>query len=77
MTIHSIDSSKPRNKVLLEIELGKRVSGIYDLTNLSISVALGTDSLGIMDLNDYLIFFIQCIDARPCVFTKKNLNYSP
>ncbi|MCX6320656.1 MAG: hypothetical protein NTX93_02475 [Bacteroidia bacterium] len=55
LTLHSIESCKQRNKVTLEIEIGNESSDISDLTNLSISVASGTNSPEIMDLNDYLV----------------------
>ena len=54
IVLHSIDSCNRRSKVTLEIESGINSSGISDLTNLSISAALGMKGREIMDLNDYL-----------------------
>ncbi len=51
-----MDSYNRRSKVSLEFEVGSESSEISDLTNLSISVASGTTTTAIMDLNDYLIF---------------------
>jgi len=55
MILRSTDSCKRRSKVALEIESGINSSGISDLTNLSISAALGMKGQEITDLNDYLI----------------------
>jgi len=55
LTLHSIDSCKKRNKVTLEMELENESSGIHDLTNLSISVAIETDTPEIMNLYGYLV----------------------
>lgn len=56
LTLHSPDSSKQRNKVALDIDIGDDLPRISDLTNLSISVAAGQHVTEVSDLNDYLVF---------------------
>jgi hypothetical protein len=55
MILRSADSCKRRSKVVLEIESTVNSSGISDLANLSISVAIGIKDQEIRDMNEYLV----------------------
>jgi hypothetical protein len=56
MTLHSDDSSKIRNKISLDLEIGNGLITTLNSTNLSISVAPETDDHSFMDMNNYMVF---------------------
>lgn len=56
LNLHSEDHFNVRNKVSLEIELGKDILTGLNSTNISVSVAPRTNSQESIDLNDYILF---------------------
>jgi hypothetical protein len=56
ITLHSLDSSKKRNEVTLDVEIGNNTSQRSELAYLSISVSPLTSNRLPMDLSDYLVF---------------------
>jgi hypothetical protein len=74
VTIHSADSSGPRNKISVDLELGTGLSKSMNSTNLSISVAPVTKNGSVVDLNDYMVFGTEFGLPDGNVF--KNLNVS-
>jgi hypothetical protein len=56
VSVHSADSSFRRQKISLQLDLGKVLTGALNSSNMSISVAPETNSKSEMDINDYLVF---------------------
>ena len=56
ITLHSVDSSKIRNKISLDLEVGEQLTTTLNSTNLSISVAPETNDHSFKELDDYMVF---------------------
>jgi len=56
VTMTSVDSTGPRSKITLELEIGGELKDFKNPANLSISVTQETYNKSDWDLNDYLVF---------------------
>jgi hypothetical protein len=56
VSLSSVDSSRLRNKISLDLEFGKGLNSSLNSTNFSISVAPETPDHHVMDINDYMVF---------------------
>jgi hypothetical protein len=73
-TVHSADSAGPRNKISLDLELGKGLTTELNSTNFSISVAPLEKNSFIMDLYDYMIFGTEFGTVPKKLFKNRKVN---
>jgi hypothetical protein len=77
VTIHSVDSSGPRNKISVDLEFEEELTTALDSSRFSISVAPETNDHTFMDLNDYMIFGTEFGPLPINLYREKRINEIP
>ncbi len=78
VTVHSADSSRLRNKISLDLELGNGLTTGLNSTNLSISVVPLNNNHSTTDINDYMVFGTEFgLLQRNALKDKKANNVAP
>jgi hypothetical protein len=74
LTIQCVDSSGPRRKISIGLELEDVLNREAGLSNFSISVTPGTNDHFKLDLDDYMIFGTEFASSRSLVVKNKKAN---
>lgn len=74
ITLHSIDSSKKRSEVTLDVEIENNSSQKSDFTNVSVSVSPMSGSINPMNLTDYMVFGTEFGLYPQSILKDKRLN---